>query len=297
MYEPAVQLSRLPRSIGTVAPIDRYEATFHSAPVGIAHVNPDGAFVEVNEQFAAITGRSRAELLQDGFQGITHPDDLQSDLAHVGRLLDGESDRYRMEKRYLRPDGSTVWVALTVALIRDPLGEPDYFISVIEDLSEIRRAREEATRDPLTGLLNRRGFNARLQRERAQAAASGTPWSLLYIDLDSFKQINDALGHAKGDESLVAVARALGDTAAPGDRIARVGGDEFVILLPATDAIAAAERVAAIHRSLSGIAIAPGWPIQASVGTITVSGDDPRSDADLVAAADSAMFAAKRAAR
>lgn len=273
---------------------DRFEATFHHAPVGIAHVAPDGRFIDVNAQFAEITGHSRDALLADGFQRITHPDDLESDMIQVTRLLAGDAARYRMEKRYIRADGGIVWVTLTVALIRDETGEPAYFISVIEDITEMRRARHEATRDPLTGLLNRRGFDERLERTRAQAKGSGTPFTLIYLDLDSFKQINDVLGHARGDACLIEVARALSGTTAPGDRIARIGGDEFVLLLPSIDPVDISAFLGRLRETLRGVEVAPGWQVQGSLGTITVAGDDPRPSSTLLQLADAEMFIDKR---
>lgn len=299
MLESAIPAHRSrPRSAPNApADHDRFKATFHHAPVGIAHVAPDGRFIDVNVQFVEITGHSRETLLADGFQRITHPDDLESDMMQVARLLSGAASRYRMEKRYIRADGGIVWVTLTVALIRDAADEPAYFISVIEDITEMRRARHEATRDPLTGLLNRRGFDERLERTRAQASGSGTPFTLVYLDLDSFKRINDVLGHARGDACLVDVARALSTTVAPGDRVARIGGDEFVLLLPSTDPADVPGLLDRLRAELSRIEVAPDWRVQGSLGAITVAGDDPRPNATLLQLADAEMFIEKRNGR
>jgi len=299
MFESAIP-ARQPRSRSApAAPAahDRFRATFHHAPVGIAHVAPDGRFIDVNVQFVEITGHSREALLADGFQRITHPDDLETDMVQVTRLLSGPASRYRMEKRYIRADGGIVWVTLTVALIRDAAGEPAYFISVIEDITEMRRARHEATRDPLTGLLNRRGFDERLERARAQASGSRTPFTLVYLDLDSFKRINDLLGHARGDTCLVEVARALSAAAAPGDRIARIGGDEFVLLLPSIDPAQVPGFLDRLRTALNRIEVAPDWRVQGSLGAVTVAGDDPRPSTALLQLADAEMFIDKRNGR
>lgn len=299
MFESAIPARQSRSRPAPAAPAahDRFRATFHHAPVGIAHVAPDGRFIDVNAQFVEITGHPREALLADGFQRITHPDDLETDMAQVTRLLSGCASRYRMEKRYIRADGGIVWVTLTVALIRDAADEPAYFISVIEDITEMRRARHEATRDPLTGLLNRRGFDERLERARAQASGSGTPLTLVYLDLDSFKRINDVLGHARGDTCLVEVARVLSAAAAPGDRIARIGGDEFVLLLPSIEPAHVPGFLEQLRDSLRGIEVAPGWRVQGSLGAVTVAGNDPRPDTTLLQLADAEMFIDKRNGR
>jgi PAS domain S-box-containing protein len=116
--------------------------TFEQAAAGIAHVGTDGTFLRVNEKLCAIVGYPREELLQLTFQDITHPDDLETDLNHVRRVLAGEIKTYSMEKRYIRKDRSLVWVNLTVSLVRTPSGEPRHFISVVQDITEHKRAEE-----------------------------------------------------------------------------------------------------------------------------------------------------------
>lgn len=113
-------------------------ATFNQAAVGIAHVSPDGKLMRVNAKFAEFTGYSQEELLTKTFQDITHPDDLQIDLDLVHQVLDSKINYYTLEKRYIRKNGSIVWVNLSVALVRHIDGKPNYFISVIEDISEIK---------------------------------------------------------------------------------------------------------------------------------------------------------------
>lgn len=117
-------------------------ATFEQAAVGLAHVGLDGRWLRVNDRLCAIAGYSREELLQGTFQDVTHPDDLEKDLDFVRQVLSGERKTYSMEKRYVRGDRSTVWVNLTVSLARGAGGEPRHFISVVEDVSERKRAQE-----------------------------------------------------------------------------------------------------------------------------------------------------------
>ena len=121
---------------------ERFRATFEQAAVGIAHSAPDGRWLRVNQRLCDILGYSCEELLEKTFQEITHPDDLDADLEQTRRLLAGEIDTYSMEMRYIRKDGSIVWINLTASLVREPSEEPDYFISVIEDISERKRTLE-----------------------------------------------------------------------------------------------------------------------------------------------------------
>jgi two-component system sensor kinase FixL len=118
------------------AAFDRLKSSFDQAAVGMAHVGVDGRWLRVNAQCCAITGYTKEELLGGSFQHITHPDDLGEDLAQVERLLRGEAERYSMDKRYIRKDGGVVWVHLIVTLVHDAAGAPDFFIAVINDISD-----------------------------------------------------------------------------------------------------------------------------------------------------------------
>jgi PAS domain S-box-containing protein len=118
---------------------ERFRATFEQAAVGIAQAGLDGRFMRVNQRFCRIVGYTTEELCAITFQAITYPDDLETDLDYVRQVLAGEIQTYSMEKRYLRKDHSPVWVNLTVGLVRDPVGAPKYFVSVIEDITERKR--------------------------------------------------------------------------------------------------------------------------------------------------------------
>lgn len=120
----------------------RFRFTFEQAAVGISHVAPDGRFLRINRRFCDIVGYTHEEMLNRTFQAITHPDDLETDVGYVERMLKGEIENYSMEKRYLRKDGSVVWVNLTVSLVWDEVGKPLHFISAVEDIS--RRKQMEA---------------------------------------------------------------------------------------------------------------------------------------------------------
>lgn len=117
-----------------------FRDTFERAAVGIAQVAPDGRLMKTNQKFCDITGYTREELLQCSFQDISHPDDVDRDAGFLRRMLDGEIKTYSIEKRFRRKDGSVTWANLTTTLLRDSKNIPRYFISVIENITERRKA-------------------------------------------------------------------------------------------------------------------------------------------------------------
>jgi len=141
---------------------ERFRAIFEQAAVGIAQVSADGRYLRLNQRFCDITGYSQDEMLACSFETITHPDDLAANLESVRRALAGEFETFSLEMRYIRKDRSPVWVNLTVSLVREPVGEPDYFIVVAEDIS----ARKEAEAQLMERLEElRRWHDATLGRE------------------------------------------------------------------------------------------------------------------------------------
>jgi PAS domain S-box-containing protein len=136
----------------------RLRSIFENAAVGIARVGLDGRFLEVNDSFCEIAGWRRADLLAGGFQRITHPDDLDRDLAYVDDLLEGRSKSYSMDKRYVRADGSLVWVELTVGIAPAQDGTPDHFVSIIQDITDQKRMAE--ARDLLMREVDHRARNS-----------------------------------------------------------------------------------------------------------------------------------------
>jgi diguanylate cyclase (GGDEF)-like protein len=162
----------------------------------------------------------------------------------------------------------------------------------------LAQAEDAADRDPLTGLLNRRGFLRELGRVRAFAQRYGAPASLLYLDLDGFKAINDRLGHAAGDAALKAVAEHLAAHVRESDVVGRLGGDEFAVALVQTDQATAQDKAAALRQEIEGEPLRFGeWlaPIRLSCGVREIT--DAEGPEDLIAGADRAMYAAKRQRR
>jgi diguanylate cyclase (GGDEF)-like protein/PAS domain S-box-containing protein len=122
---------------------ERFAGAFDHAAIGVALVAPDGRWLQVNESLRTMLGYEREQLLAGSFQEISHPDDLDADLELVRRTLAGELESYEMEKRYLRADGQIVWALLSVSLVRDGVGEPLYFISQVQDITDRKRSIEE----------------------------------------------------------------------------------------------------------------------------------------------------------
>lgn len=282
---------------------ERFRLTLQNAPIGLAIVGLDGRFKTVNPALHEMLGYSEFELLGMSFQDLTHPDDLTQDLAYLEQLLRGEHDQYRMQKRYFHRFGHLVYIQLDVSILRAADGQPIHFISQIQDITG-RIAREEALQqraltDELTGLLNRRAFLDEAARLLMRARRSGEPIALLMLDLDRFKAINDTHGHASGDVVLRAIKSIIEPKLRGGDLLARLGGEEFGVLLPETGEGAAqeiAERIrkaiaAAELHSLDGKALS----LTASIGLVVVNGAESIQEA--LQRADQRMYCAKRSGR
>lgn len=158
------------------------------------------------------------------------------------------------------------------------------------------RSSASAKRDPLTNLANRRGLLERLESERIRSARSGKPFSLLYIDMDNLKALNDQHGHAAGDEGLKLIANILRSCSRESDVPARLGGDEFLLLLPNTASQYCEILINRIMAATTDCVLDCGWPISVSVGHVTSLGRD-REVESLMQAADRSMYEAKQSKR
>lgn len=174
------------------------------------------------------------------------------------------------------------------------------FVGGVWLLSQMRRVLERESRlareDALTGLANRRQFHEQGRRLLAQAVRQQWPVSVVFIDLDKFKQVNDEHGHEAGDALLVVVARGLQRHLRSSDVLGRLGGDEFALLLPGMDAVAAEHYLLDLQQTLLASMQAQGWPVTFSIGVVTYQQVPEDMDA-LLSAADSLMYEAKQAGR
>ena len=170
----------------------------------------------------------------------------------------------------------------------------------IVDGEALDRLRGLARTDALTGALNRRGFEPLLERELARARRSGAPLSLLAIDVDRFKSINDEYGHLWGDRALERLARSLASVCRTSDAVARLGGAEFVVLLPETDLAGARALAERARESVARQDLLRGHPDRADDARVTISigvASGPLDGRALLAAADAALYEAKRTGR
>jgi PAS domain S-box-containing protein len=226
----------------------RFRHAFFAAVTGMAILQPDGSFLQVNPALCELTGYSESELLQLSEPSITHPDDLDTSLERAQRLLGGEAEAYQAEKRYIHRDGHILWVDLSVSLVRNDDGSPRYFIAQMVDINDRKQfeqqLRHQAFHDSLTGLPNRSLFMNRLEHALVRGQRTGETVAVIFIDLDNFKVINDSFGHRAGDQLLLAMAQRLQLCVRDGDTVARLGGDEFTVLLEQIDSINTTMRVA-----------------------------------------------------
>jgi diguanylate cyclase (GGDEF)-like protein/PAS domain S-box-containing protein len=282
----------------------QFRLAMENAPIGMALADPQWRLQEVNAAFAALFAVEPSVLVGHDLSALSHSDDRALERANVQRLLAGEGDRFSLEKRYLRPDGQTIWAVLDVVLVRTPEGAPDHFVVQMRDVTESRLQAEmlahRAMHDPLTGLANRAAMQDVLQRACEPPDAPGRV-AVLTIDLDEFKQINDRYGHAAGDDVLVHVAGVLRGATAGRGLVARQGGDEFVIVVVDDDAARIAFEIAAgIHKGLLNPVRTQRrqLPVRASVGIAVAEPSILATGAmGMLAAADAALYRAKGAGR
>ncbi|MEU1658890.1 EAL domain-containing protein [Streptomyces griseofuscus] len=278
----------------------RFRAVFEGAAIGIGIADLDGHILQVNEALLRMFGLTQQSLRGRRVQDWTHPDDAPQTWRLYDELVRGDREHYHLEKAFNRPDGTVLWTNLTVSLLRDADGRPQYQLALMEDTTERRllnlRLRYEATHDALTGLPNRTLFFERL--EKVLAAGDGQRFGLCYLDLDGFKTINDSLGHAAGDRLLVEVADRLQSCAtATGEMVARLGGDEFVALTtgPGTDRTVdeLAERI--MNALVTPISIdGRDLLVRGSLGIVEGPAGE-RTAAEVLRSADITMYRAKSA--
>jgi len=278
------------------------QKVFENAAEGIVVTSAEQKIVDVNSAYEKMTGYSREELIGKG-PNVTRSDrhdevfyaamwgEIRSNGAWSGEIWDR------------RKSGEVFPTWLNVSVIRDAAGEVVQYVGIFSDISKQKSTEEKlqelAYFDPLTTLPNRALFHDRLEREIVACRRSSSPFVLMFLDLDRFKDVNDSLGHAVGDELLVQVAERLKLCVRESDSVARLGGDEFTVILSevldatfaaqiAADIIAAIKEPFQIKRS--------DVYVGASIG-MSVYPTDGEDSESLIKSADTAMYQAKEAGR
>jgi diguanylate cyclase (GGDEF)-like protein/PAS domain S-box-containing protein len=285
-------------------------AVFDNADVGIAMTALDMAYLRVNDRYCAIVGYTREELLSMRASDVNLATNVRAMQDFRERSLREDVAGITVEKQLVRKDGTYVWVSMATSVVRASDRSPRYFIAVIQDISESKRAAEAlktseeqfrrlAQYDILTGLPNRALLYDRLERAITQSRRGQSMLAVLFIDIDRFKHVNDTLGHAAGDQLLKQISDRFSNCVRSEDTVGRLSGDEFAIVLsslasPQDAATVAKKLVDALNRPfhLHGADLF----VTASIG-ITVYPTDSTDQAELIRTADIAMYRAKERGR
>jgi diguanylate cyclase (GGDEF)-like protein/PAS domain S-box-containing protein len=281
---------------------ERFRAAFDFAPIGMALVSLDLRFLQTNPAMGALLNRSAEQLHGLHRDEVTKPEDYALENLQLGRLERGETQFVEFEKRFLDANGAPVWALVSAALLRRN-GAPVCYVYQVHDMRSRKEAEQRlstlASTDSLTGLANRRRWREETDLHVETARQNGKSLGVLFLDLDHFKQVNDTLGHAAGDQLLRIVAQRLRAQVRDTDLVARFGGDEFVVLLTelasrSDAAIVARKLIETVSRDflLDGGRARVGLSVGAAV--FPYDGRDTRT---LLQAADAALYVAKSRGR
>jgi diguanylate cyclase (GGDEF)-like protein/PAS domain S-box-containing protein len=282
----------------------RFRNAFDYAPIGMALVSHEGRWLRVNHAMFDILGYSEDEFLASNFQSMIAPEDLVVTLANIDSLVNGRVPNCQLEQRYRHSSGPTVWVSLSISSGGKLGTESENLIFQMQEISQRKLAEQElkhaATHDVLTGLANRAFFMGRLSAALANMRNDFEhKASVLFIDLDHFKYVNDSHGHIVGDHLLVEISNRLRGCIRPADLVARLGGDEFTVLVEGhqdeQEITVIAER---IRESLSEPFSILGNILHSSASIGILHASPSHADAhSIMRDADTAMYMAKRAGK
>ena len=282
-------------STGTPAP-GPSQGTFDNAAIGMAVVSVDGSWLQVNEALCKLLGYSEQELRATSFQRLTHPDDLRQVMSQIQRVIEGYIQSHEQEKRYVHEQGHNVWVQWHVSVLKESESGTKRLFFQVQDITDRKLAEERLTQDTLTGLPNRARFYDLLKlRVARKPATKNTQCAVLMLDVDRFKLINDSLGSASADQLLIQVAQRVKTCMRQNDVLARVGGDEFAVLLDDVSGEDEASSVATrIHQALAISFNLLGQEVYTTLSIGIALGSDYAEDvADMLRNAETAMHQAK----
>ncbi|MGH8442093.1 MAG: putative bifunctional diguanylate cyclase/phosphodiesterase [Nevskiaceae bacterium] len=294
---------------------DRLERVLEASGLGLWELDVDTGNFHVDGRCARNLGYAPGELLASWDTGVAiiHPDDAVRVSRRFEAHLRGETATLEYETRMLTQGRAWTWVAGHGRLVRGPDGRPTHISGTLKNIDAARgdrrclllaererrrlarRLRHQAQHDPLTGLLNRRGFEQRLGALLHSARHEGRVHALCYLDLDHFKLVNDTCGHAAGDDLLRQLPRLLAACVRPGDAIARLGGDEFALLLADCTLDAAAAIASGVQQALRAYRFEwqfRRFAVGASIGVAGLTAASPGATS-VLRAADAACYVAK----
>ncbi|MEC4986057.1 MAG: EAL domain-containing protein, partial [Oscillatoria sp. PMC 1076.18] len=306
----------------------RFRSIFESAAIGITVTDDQGYLITANPTLRKILGYSENQLTQMCFTELTHPSDIAVDWELFQELFTAKREFYQIEKRYLRNNQEIVWANLTVSVLRDSDEQPRYAIAMVEDITERKETEKallqyhqhleelvgartaelslaneqlswQASHDSLTGLVNRNEFEKRLKNAVLTSKSLKQSHSLLYLDLDRFKIVNDTCGHTAGDELLRQVSNILANNCRKSDTLARLGGDEFALLLyncSLDKGKSLAENILEKIQEFRFVSHHQSFSIGVSIGLVLLDYTCLNVQ-DVINAADAACYAAKNQGR
>jgi diguanylate cyclase (GGDEF)-like protein/PAS domain S-box-containing protein len=254
-----------------------------------------GRLLEVNPALCDITGYEAEQLVATSVDALTAIADIEDDVRLLRALAAGEVRHFEVERRWQHAAGHHVWVMVSASLLHNSAGRPMCALLQLQDIDERKHLERQleylADHDPVTGLFNRRRFERELGRELAYVRRYGGCGAVLMIDLDDLKRVNDRFGHAAGDQLIAGVAGLLRARLRSTDVVARMGGDEFAVLVPHAS-LAEAEALAG---ELNEVVRESG--ASASIGVGCFDGEGELTCEEVLLGADHAMYAAKEAGR
>ena len=284
---------------------NRFAAAFEYAPYGVCFVAPTRQPLMVNRALCRMLGLPLQRLTGQLFEALLHPEDQPLFTRALAKVFSGQRAYDGIELRLLNAEGAPVWVSLSMSLAQQGDAE-SYVIIQLVDIGARKENEAEllkmATQDHLTGAANRMIFDRTLESAVANAQRYGRKGAIVFIDMDDFKSINDTFGHKVGDRALQEVSRVLKQILRGTDLLARIGGDEFAVILEEADEIRAAQKATLIRNAIGSVRLDVGQQrqltIQASVGVKVFDGSHAGQSAEaILVAADQAMYAEKVASK
>jgi diguanylate cyclase (GGDEF)-like protein/PAS domain S-box-containing protein len=293
------------RAEGKLAALERSEERFrrivHTAEEGIWEIDSVSCTSFVNPRMADMLGYSIEDMLGQPLAAFLDPEGKAVLEQNIALREDGVPER--SEFKFMHKDGHAVWTTMVTNPIFDAAGRYMGALALVTDITSTRKSGEliwqQSSFDPLTRLPNRHMFMERLRLETRKADRNDSFLALLFIDLDHFKEVNDRMGHAKGDQVLVEATRRIASCVRGTDMLARIGGDEFTVILAGLDHVGSVERVARAMISLLALPFDLNGEkafLSASIGIALYPADGKDLDA-LIEHADQAMYVSKNSGR